>query len=241
MRQARVRFALSDEQRQFGAAIHELLADADVPAAARAWAGGEHAPGLAIWRELAKSGVTALAVPESCGGLGAHPVDLVVACEELGHHPVPGPVAESVAAVPQLLAALAGRAGHRFARPRLAGGARLRGPDRDAGQAAAAALRAGRGRGRADPAGRRRLGLARCAGAQAGVGGPGQAAVRGLARPGRWPPGRMPRPPSRTRPATARWPARRCCSAPGAACSRPPRAMRRPGSSSAGRSDRSRP
>ncbi|HUZ52568.1 MAG TPA: acyl-CoA dehydrogenase family protein [Streptosporangiaceae bacterium] len=38
--------------------------------------------------------------------LGAHPVDLVVACEELGHHPLPGPVAESVAAVPQLLAAL---------------------------------------------------------------------------------------------------------------------------------------
>ena len=42
-------------------------------------------------------------MPESCGGLGAHPVDLVVACEELGHHPLPGPVAESVAAVPQLL------------------------------------------------------------------------------------------------------------------------------------------
>jgi alkylation response protein AidB-like acyl-CoA dehydrogenase len=106
-----VRFALSDEQRQFGAAIHELLADAGVPAAARAWAGGEHAAGLAIWRELAKSGVTALAVPESCDGLGAHPVDLVVACEELGHHPVPGPVAESVAAVPRLLAALAAAPG----------------------------------------------------------------------------------------------------------------------------------
>ena len=47
-------------------------------------------------------------MPESCDGLGAHPVDLVVACEELGHHPLPGPVAESVAAVPQLLAALPG-------------------------------------------------------------------------------------------------------------------------------------
>jgi alkylation response protein AidB-like acyl-CoA dehydrogenase len=102
-----VRFALSDEQRQFGAAIHDLLAGAAVPAAARAWAGGEHAAGLAIWRDLAQSGVTALAVPESCDGLGAHPVDLVVACEELGHHPGPGPIAESVAAVPQLLAALA--------------------------------------------------------------------------------------------------------------------------------------
>ncbi|HEX9032993.1 MAG TPA: acyl-CoA dehydrogenase family protein [Streptosporangiaceae bacterium] len=101
-----MRFALTDEQRQFGAAVHDLLSDADVPGAARAWAAGDHAPGVAIWRALAKSGVTGLAVPESCGGLGAHPVDLVVACEELGRHPVPGPVAESIAAVPALLAAL---------------------------------------------------------------------------------------------------------------------------------------
>ena len=106
-----MRFALSAEQRDFGAAVHDLLADADVPAASRAWAAADHAPGLAIWRSLAGAGVTALAVPESFGGLGAHPVDLVVACEELGHHPLPGPVAESIAAVPQLLAALAEVAG----------------------------------------------------------------------------------------------------------------------------------
>jgi alkylation response protein AidB-like acyl-CoA dehydrogenase len=45
-------------------------------------------------------------VPEKWGGLGAGPADLVTACEELGHHAVPGPVAESLAAVPALLAAL---------------------------------------------------------------------------------------------------------------------------------------
>lgn len=101
-----MRFALSAEQRQFGAAVHDLLTDADVPAAARAWAAGDHGPGLAVWRSLAKAGVTALAVPQDCAGLGAHPVDLVVACEELGHHPLPGPVAESLAAVPALLTAL---------------------------------------------------------------------------------------------------------------------------------------
>jgi alkylation response protein AidB-like acyl-CoA dehydrogenase len=100
-------FGLTAEQRQFGAAVHDLLADSGVPAAARAWADGDHGPGLAIWQALAKAGVTALAVPESSGGLGASPVDLVVACEELGHHPLPGPIAESVAAVPALLAALA--------------------------------------------------------------------------------------------------------------------------------------
>ncbi|HET7017384.1 MAG TPA: acyl-CoA dehydrogenase family protein, partial [Streptosporangiaceae bacterium] len=99
-----MRFALTEEQRQFGATIHELLADADVPGAARAWADGDHGPGLAIWQALAKAGVTALAVPESAGGLGASPVDLVVAFTELGHHPVPGPLAESIAALPALLA-----------------------------------------------------------------------------------------------------------------------------------------
>jgi alkylation response protein AidB-like acyl-CoA dehydrogenase len=108
-----MRFVLTDEQRQFGAAIHELLADADVPAAARAWADGDHEPGLAIWRALTRAGVTALAVPESAGGLGASPVDLVVACEELGHHPVPGPVAESVAVIPVLFAGLAQGEVHR--------------------------------------------------------------------------------------------------------------------------------
>ena len=102
-----MKFALTEEQRQFGAAIHELLTDADVPGAARAWADGDNGPGLVIWRALAKAGVTALMVPESAGGLGASPVDLVVACEELGHHPVPGPLAESIAALPALLADLA--------------------------------------------------------------------------------------------------------------------------------------
>ncbi len=101
-----MRFTLSPEQREFGAAVHQLLADGDVPAAARAWAAGEHGPGLAIWRALAKAGVTGLVVPEASGGRGG-PVELVVACEELGHHPVPGPIAESMAAVPALLAGLA--------------------------------------------------------------------------------------------------------------------------------------
>ena len=100
----------SGEQAQFAASLHGMLADAEVPAAARRWAAGDRAPGLAVWRALAALGVTALAVPERDGGLGASFADVVVACEELGHHVVPGPVAESVAAVPVLLAALPGDA-----------------------------------------------------------------------------------------------------------------------------------
>ena len=91
----------------WAAALHDMLGAADVPAAARSWAAGDLAPGLALWERLADLGVTALAVPEKWGGLGASATDIATACEELGHHAVPGPVAESVAAAPALLATLA--------------------------------------------------------------------------------------------------------------------------------------
>ena len=94
-----MRLALTREQQEFAATLHELLTAAGVPAAARAWAGGDHAPGLAIWAALARAGVTALTQD-------AGPAEMVVACEELGHHPVPGPLAESLAAVPALLGRL---------------------------------------------------------------------------------------------------------------------------------------
>lgn len=83
-----MRFALNDEQRQFAASLHTVLDRS------------------AKWSDLAGLGVTALAVPEHAGGLGAGPVELVVAFEELGHHAVPGPLVESCAAVPTLLAGL---------------------------------------------------------------------------------------------------------------------------------------
>ncbi|WP_370962146.1 acyl-CoA dehydrogenase family protein [Amycolatopsis sp. cg9] len=98
-----MRFLLSPEQRQFSAALHDLLGGADTAAAARAWAAGEHDRGLKLWRALADAGVFALLVPEEHGGLGAGPVDLVVACEALGYHAVPGPLVESAAVAPALL------------------------------------------------------------------------------------------------------------------------------------------
>ncbi len=100
--------ALSAEQQQFAASLHEMLAAAGVPAAARSWAAGDRKPGLEIWHSLAEVGVTGLLVPPQHGGLGADPADLVIACEEIGHHAVPGPAAESLAAVPVLLAGASG-------------------------------------------------------------------------------------------------------------------------------------
>ncbi len=98
-----MRFELSDEQRGFARSLHDLLDGAEVPRTVRVWADGDPDPGLKVWRRLADLGVTGLLVPEAAGGLGASPVDLVVAFEALGNHAVPGPWVESVAFLPVLL------------------------------------------------------------------------------------------------------------------------------------------
>ena len=97
-------FALDEQQRDFAASIDAALGAADLPGAVRAWSAGDVAPGRKVWEQLANLGVTALAVPEKFDGLDADPVDLVVALERLGRWCVPGPVAESIAVAPVLLA-----------------------------------------------------------------------------------------------------------------------------------------
>jgi alkylation response protein AidB-like acyl-CoA dehydrogenase len=99
-----VHFEIDDQQRDFAASIDGALGAADVPAAIRAWSTGDTGPGRKVWATLADLGVTALAVSEEFDGIGAHPVDLVVAAEGLGRWGVPGPVAESIAVAPILLA-----------------------------------------------------------------------------------------------------------------------------------------
>lgn len=93
-----MRFLLDDEQREFARSLDAMLTAADTPAAARAWAAGDHAPGHAVWGRLADAGVFALAVPEEFEGVGPLPVEMAVSLMELGRHAVPGPVVETVAA-----------------------------------------------------------------------------------------------------------------------------------------------
>ncbi|WP_167097302.1 acyl-CoA dehydrogenase [Mycobacterium sp. DL592] len=99
-----MKFALDEQQRDFAASIDAALGAADVPSAVRAWGQGDTAPGRKVWATLTDLGVTALAVAEKFDGIEAHPVDLVVALEALGRWCVPGPVAESIAVAPVLLA-----------------------------------------------------------------------------------------------------------------------------------------
>lgn len=100
-----MRFALDAEQRDFAASVDAALGSADVPGAIRAWSTGDTGPARTLWARLTDLGVTALAVAEEHDGIGAHPVDLTVACERLGRWCVPGPVAESIAVAPILLRA----------------------------------------------------------------------------------------------------------------------------------------
>ncbi|WP_405917379.1 acyl-CoA dehydrogenase family protein [Streptomyces sp. NBC_00728] len=93
-----MRFLLDTEQRAFATSLDAMLRSADTPSAVRAWAGGDHGPGRALWSRLADAGVFALAVPEGYEGVGPLPVELAVAFVELGRHAVPGPVVETVAA-----------------------------------------------------------------------------------------------------------------------------------------------
>ena len=97
-------FEIDEQQRDFAASIDAALGAAGVPAAVRAWAAGDTAPGRKVWAQLTDIGVTALLVSEKFDGIDAHPVDLVVAAERLGYWAVPGPVTESIAVAPILLA-----------------------------------------------------------------------------------------------------------------------------------------
>jgi alkylation response protein AidB-like acyl-CoA dehydrogenase len=88
-----MRFELDSDQRDFVESLDRLLASAETPKVARAWADGDHEPGLELWGRLEELGVTSLAAPD----VGADPVFLAVAFERLGYHAVPGPWVESVA------------------------------------------------------------------------------------------------------------------------------------------------
>ena len=83
-----MKFAINDQQRDFTASIDVALSAADArappepgPRATPPWPQGVGGTG--------RPGVTALAVPEEFGGLGAHPVDLAIALERLGRWCVP--------------------------------------------------------------------------------------------------------------------------------------------------------
>ncbi|MFI5715274.1 acyl-CoA dehydrogenase family protein [Nocardia sp. NPDC051750] len=102
-----MKFALSPEHRDFGASIRKVFESGSTPAAVRAWSADDPAPGRALIEQLAAAGALGLTITEEFGGLGAEPLDQLVAFVEVGRAAAPGPLVESAAAIPALLQALA--------------------------------------------------------------------------------------------------------------------------------------
>ncbi|MFT4200292.1 acyl-CoA dehydrogenase family protein, partial [Gordonia sp. (in: high G+C Gram-positive bacteria)] len=92
-------FLLDDEHVGLAETVDGLAQRADAVAANRAWSEGDTAPGRELWSQLAELGLTGLLVDDAHGGAGAGAIEMVVAAEALGRHAVPGPVAETLAAV----------------------------------------------------------------------------------------------------------------------------------------------
>ena len=103
------------------------------PAAARRWAAGTTRPAWRCGASWPGSASPRWRCRSATAGSAPAWLDVVIACEELGHHALPGPVAESLAAVPVLLAALADGAPDA---PRWLPRPGRRGPDRHPGPAA---------------------------------------------------------------------------------------------------------
>lgn len=98
-----MKFELTDEQVAFRDSIAGLLDAADTVSVARAWAAGDHQPGIDVWNKLAEQGVNALAVPEEADGLGASLVEVAVAHQVLGYYGAVGPWIEATAFLPHAL------------------------------------------------------------------------------------------------------------------------------------------
>lgn len=98
-----MKFAPTSDQLDFGSAVSALIASSDAAGTARSWADGNTEAGTKLWRRLGDVGVHGLTTPESLGGFGESPVELVLAFTELGRGGIPGPYIESAAFLPALL------------------------------------------------------------------------------------------------------------------------------------------
>ena len=117
-----MRFAPTEDQLEFAAAVRALLQDTcDIDALRRAW-GGEVGAHTAVtdgaghgdgrvrpaWEALTEMGVLGLTVPEAHGGLGMGDDDLVGILVECGRAGLPDPVADTAGVAAAVLSAVAG-------------------------------------------------------------------------------------------------------------------------------------
>ena len=95
-----MRFAWTDDQLAFAAAVRDLLAKQCSPAVVRAACEappGRLADAGPVWAELAAMGVLGLTAPEAAGGLGLDECALTPILEETGRAALPYPVVDTAA------------------------------------------------------------------------------------------------------------------------------------------------
>jgi alkylation response protein AidB-like acyl-CoA dehydrogenase len=95
-------FELSADQEALRDAARDLLAGQASPTRVRAVVDGELPVDADLWAAMVEQGWTALAVPETLGGLGFGPVELVVLLEQVGAHTAPAPFLQQAVAADAL-------------------------------------------------------------------------------------------------------------------------------------------
>ncbi len=99
-----MKFAFTNDQRDFAAALKAMLANEfPAPALRSLWETGD-GHSATLWAQLAEMGVLSALVPEANGGLGMSMTDTVLLFTELGRAAAPGPVIEHMAVAAPALA-----------------------------------------------------------------------------------------------------------------------------------------
>ena len=97
-------FLLSDIHSDLASTVDAILTKADLPTKIRAYAAGDTAAITPVREQLTEAGICGLIIDDEHGGSGAGVTELVVTAEQLGRHGMPGPIIESLAVAPKLLA-----------------------------------------------------------------------------------------------------------------------------------------
>ena len=89
-------FTFDDQQVQFRDAVRSFLVVAAAPEELREfWETDEYGRSDEMRGKITEQGITALSVPESCGGLGQGDLDWVLLLQEVGYHSIPDSLSDA--------------------------------------------------------------------------------------------------------------------------------------------------
>lgn len=115
--------ALTDDQRMIRDAAAGFLADASTPAAVRSAMESKAGYDAKLWSGIGELGWCGVAIPESVGGMGLGPTEIVLILEQMGRHLACAPYFSTVALAANLLGQAGTAAAKKKYLPSLASGA----------------------------------------------------------------------------------------------------------------------